>query len=645
MKKEAMNRPQPDIERKEKGFLPKIKGFFFRLFYIVGLVWEAKPSILIVMMILCILNGVLPVIGALISKELLNEISVLIQSDIASSVLGSPAASFMSALFNQLKGVFILLIFQFTYQFSNKITSGISNTVNSIAGETVVNHIKLKIMNKAKGVDISSFDRPEFYEKLENANREAGMRPIAILDATFRVISALISTISFILILVSLHPLAPVIIIVMAIPGALINYRYRDKNFRYMRWHSKERRQMFYFSSVVSDKDKVKEIRIMGLADTLIGKYKEAFAEYFRGLKKIIIKEQVSQTLVGFFSLFANCMIFVYVAYRVIYHGGLIGDYSLYTGALNSILSYVGVLISSTATIYEGTLFIDNMIVFMNEKETVVPIIEVPRKPKKGAKHTIEFKNVSFKYPESDRYVIKNVNLTMQSGETILLVGLNGAGKTTLIKLLMRLYDTTEGQILLDGYDIREYDLEALYDLYGIIFQDYVKYAVSVKENITFGDVRSEINEQRMLDSAKRSDSDGFIGKLPRGYETPLTRMFERDGIELSIGQWQKLSVARAFYKYSDIMILDEPTASLDALAEEEVFNQFSQLGEGKLTLLVSHRLSSATTATRIIVLQEGEVVEEGSHKELIKLKGKYSLLFNTQAQHYISADDMPTDF
>ena len=620
-----------------KSLIPQIKLFFARLFYIVGLVWETKPIFLIAMALLCLFDGVLPVVGALISKELMNEIAALIESDLVKDTLGNSFSAFASAFVNDLKPVFMLLIFQLVYQFSRRIISGISSSVNAVAGELVVNHIKLKIMNKAKDVDIASFDSPDFYEKLENANREAGMRPLMILRATFNVISSVISAVSFVIVLATLHPLAPVLIVLMALPGAIINYRYRNHNFRYMRWHSKERRQMQYFSSAVSDKDKAKEIRIMGLADELIGKYKTAFVKYFKGLKKIIIKEQVYQTAVSTLTIIADCVLFMYVAYTVIYNNGLIGDYSLYTGALTSIMSLVGTIITSTATIYEGTLFIDNMMVFMREEIKVVPNVKIPLIPKENQAHTIEFRNVTFRYPGTDRDVIKNVNLSIRTGETVLLVGLNGAGKTTLIKLLTRLYDPTDGIILLDGVDIRSYDVKALYDLYGIIFQDYVKYAVTVRENIAYGDIKSGIDEEKIKQAAQSSDADSFIKKLPNEYDTPLMRFFEDNGIELSIGQWQKLSIARAYYKKSDIMILDEPTASLDPLAEQEVFDSFTELSEGKLTLLVSHRLSSATTASKIIVMEDGCVVETGTHDELIAKGGKYALLFNTQAKHYIS--------
>jgi ABC-type multidrug transport system fused ATPase/permease subunit len=215
---------------------------------------------------------------------------------------------------------------------------------------------------------------------------------------------------------------------------------------------------------------------------------------------------------------------------------------------------------------------------------------------------------------------------------------LNGAGKTTLIKLLMRLYDPTEGCILLDGIDLRAYDVDALYALYGVVFQDFGKYAVTVRENIAYGDVREQADEERIVEAARQGNADAFIRDLPEGYDTPLTRWFEKDGTELSIGQWQKLSVARAFYKDSDILILDEPTASLDPLAEKEIYDQFARLGEDRISVFVSHRLSSATTADRIIVLNGGRIVEMGTHAELMKnAEGEYRHLFTTQAMHYVS--------
>jgi ABC-type multidrug transport system fused ATPase/permease subunit len=275
------------------------------------------------------------------------------------------------------------------------------------------------------------------------------------------------------------------------------------------------------------------------------------------------------------------------------------------------------------------------MIDFMNEEPTVVPNTDEPKIPKKGGNHTIEFKNVFFRYPGSEKYVLENINLTLKTNESVVLVGLNGAGKTTLIKLLTRLYDPTEGEILLDGEDIRSYDLKALYDLYGIIFQDFGRYAETAEENIAFGDADRPVDRGEVIIAAHNANADDFIEALPQGYDTPLTRLFEENGVELSGGQWQKLSVARAFYKNSDILILDEPTASLDAIAEREIFDRFAELSKNKLTVFVSHRLSSAVGAGRIVVLRDGRIVEQGTHSQLMENKGDYHYLFTTQAEKY----------
>ena len=625
-------RPPRRLRDMPRNMIKQTKGFVSRLFYIVSLVWETAPAILILMALFCIFDGLLPVIGAYISKELLNGIAELIGAE--------SAGSLKSDVFVTLKPILFLLILQFIYLFFRRILERLNAGVTAIAGELVVNHIKLKILYKAKLVDMSSFDRPEFYEKLENANREAGMRPIGILSATFHVISALISVVSFIVVLATLSPWAPIIIILTALPGAIVNYVYRHRNFRYMRRHSKDRREMNYYSGIMVNKDQVKEVKILGLGDTFIGKYKSAFKRYFAGLKRLILRENVLRILVSLLATLASCAIFAYVAYDVVFNDGMIGDYSLYTGALNSVATYVTTLVTSTATIYEGTLFIDNMIEFMKEETKIVSTLEKPIIPRRDVEHTIELCDVSFSYPGTEKRVLDKINLTFKSGDKIVLVGLNGAGKTTLIKLITRLYDPTEGVIYLDGRDIREYDTAALYDMFGIIFQDFGKYAVTASENIEFGDVSSDADRSRIEAAAKAGDADEFIAALPRGYDTPLTRMFEDDGIELSGGQWQKLSVARAFYKKSEILILDEPTAALDALAEQEIFDQFAELSRGKISIFVSHRLSSAVTADKIVVLKDGRVSELGTHAELMEQRGDYHLLFSTQAHRYTDSSN-----
>ena len=408
-----------------------------------------------------------------------------------------------------------------------------------------------------------------------------------------------------------------------------------------MRWKSKERRQMNYYSDIMVNKDIAKEIRIFGLADSFIGKFNDVYKVYYAGIRKLVLTENAWHVAIAVISAITNCVFFAYIAFMVLTGRILIGDYSLYTDSLTSIAANVASLISTSASVYEGTLFIDNLISFMDEKQSVVPLDEKnPETVRHGEPHTIEFCNVSFSYPGTDRPVIKNVNLKFNPGETVVLVGLNGAGKTTLIKLLTRLYDPTEGVIKLDGKDIRSYDVEDLYKTFGIIFQDFGKYAVTVSENIAFGNVYRKLDREKLMYAAKQADASDYIERLPNGFETPLMRHFEPNGIELSIGQWQKLAIARAFYSENDILILDEPTASLDAIAEQEIFNQFDMLRKDKMSIFVSHRLSSATIASKIVVLEYGAVVEEGTHKELMEKKGKYYELFSTQAKRYIESRD-----
>lgn len=609
-----------------------IGGFFSRLGYIIGMVWKTSHWILILMVISAVLTGILPVVGSVLSKEILNELQGIISGRAVAEVSGKPgAATFFGSM------AMLLLIFFFIYKILNNLTARINMAVTRIAGEKVVRYVRVQIMTKAKEIDLAAFDLPEFYETLENANREAGTRPISVMSSTFEAVSKIISLVSYIVILVmapGLWWVAPVMIVI-SVPTAVVNFIYRRRTFNYMRRRSKDRRQMSYYSDLMVDKNIVKEIRMYDLADNFIEEYDKVFDRYYAGIRKLIIRENAWHIVLTIIASLANFIFFAAIAMKVFNGQIMIGDYTLYTGAITSIATTVSGLISVSAHVYEGTLFIDNLIAFMKREPTVVPSVSEPVHVESGKPHTIEFVNVSFAYPGTGRTVLKNINMTLRPGETAVLVGLNGAGKTTLIKLLTRLYDPTEGEILLDGRNIKEYDVKELYSIFGIIFQDFGKYAVSVSDNIRYGDIRRDGDANAIERAASKANADDFIALLPKGYDTPLMRYFEPDGIELSIGQWQKLSIARAFYSKSDILILDEPTASLDPMAEQEIFTQFDELRKDKTTIFVSHRLSSAVTASKIVVLDGGTVAEEGTHEELMALGGKYNALFSTQAQRY----------
>ena len=615
--------PKPKSIKEVPSYIKKvISSFTSRMWYIIKLVWESSHILLIMMAFMAVFNGLMPIAGSVIGKEILNKLA----DAYAGELTDFSVISF-------------LLIFQFIYLLVNSIVVRVNSTISSICGEKLANHIKVKIMTKAKDVDIASFDNPDFYSRMENANREAGFRPIQVLNSTFQIFSSLISMIGFIVIIAAIGLLPALLVIIVAIPSTVINFIYRKKNFEYMFFRSRDRREMNYYSEVIVNKDLVKEVRMLGLADTFTDKYKNVFDRYYKGLKKLILQEMWWNLGASLLTTAVNCVLFIMIAKGVFTGEYSVGNFSLYTGALNSISSGIATIITTTATVYEGTLFINNMIQYMNEEKHIVPSINPPRGVHKGVNHTSVFENVSFRYPGTERDVLKHINLEIKPAETVVIVGLNGAGKTTLLKLLTRLYDPTEGRILFDGHDIREYDVEKLYDVFGMIFQDYGKYACTVKENIAFGEVMKEVVQENIEDAAKKSKADEYIEKLPDKYDTALMRYFERNGIEPSGGQWQKLAIARAFYSDSDFLILDEPTASIDALAEQEIFNQFDELRSDKTTIFVSHRLSSATTADKIIVLRDGEIVESGNHAELMKSEGDYYTLFSTQAKRYITQD------
>ena len=363
----------------EKG-LKAVKGFFSRYVYIFKLVWETSPFILFVMSFTALFNGLFPVLGAYVTAQMLEAIASAynVSQGLITNISHDEA----------LRSIIFWVALEFGYLLLKNLINTVYNTVISISGEKVSNHIKVKIITKAKSIDVSQFDLPEFYEKFENASREASFRPIQILSTTFSMISSVISMVSFVVALFMLSPLAPIAIIIFALPAAIVKFIYGRKNFLYVRHRSKERRHMEYFSQIMTNKDMVKEVRMFNLSDTFIDKFKKTFAVYFKGLKKLVIQENVWHTIIAIATGVINSALFLYVGYQVLYGDLTIGDYSFYSGSLNSIISCVSSIVTSTATIYQGTLFIDNMIEFNKLETKIVPIQNPPLEVKRHIGNT-----------------------------------------------------------------------------------------------------------------------------------------------------------------------------------------------------------------------------------------------------------------
>jgi ATP-binding cassette subfamily B protein len=427
--------------------------------------------------------------------------------------------------------------------------------------------------------------------------------------------------------------------LVVPIPSFIASSRYGWMGYVRMRRESPERRKMYYFNRLMTDDDYNKEIKLFNLGNFFIGRYRQLADKFYEKNQRILVRRNMTGFYWMALSLVANAGIYIYVALQAVMSRITLGGLTLYTQTAQQVGQSFQALLDGLSNTYENNLFVSTLFEFLEYE----PVITSPEKPRsfeqspesKGLE--IEFRNVSFTYPGKDpetEATLKNVSFIIQAGEAIALVGRNGAGKTTIVKLLTRLYDPDEGEILIGGRNIKEYDLKALREEIGVIFQDYVSYYLSARENIGVGRINDIENLALVNSAAQKSGADVIVEELADGYETMLGRWW-KDGTQLSGGQWQKVALARAFIRDARILILDEPTSSLDARAEYEVFAKFRELTEGKTAIFISHRFSTVRLADRIFVLENGVVLEDGSHEELMMVDGRYAELFNLQAEAY----------
>jgi ATP-binding cassette, subfamily B, bacterial len=421
--------------------------------------------------------------------------------------------------------------------------------------------------------------------------------------------------------------------ILAPIPAFVASTRYGWQGFQLMRRQSPARRMMNYLTTLLTTDNHHKESQLYTLGPFLIDRYRRLFEGYYAANRRLIIRRYLSGFLWGLLTTLTTSATYLYVAYRTVFGALTLGDLTLFTGAATSIQSNFQSLLSGLSSMYEHNLYLTTLFELLASE----PAISAPAAPlplRRPFLEGIEFRDVSFTYPGTDAKALDRVSFTIQPGETVAIAGSNGAGKTTLVKLLARLYDPDEGAILIDGHDIREYDPNDLRREIGALFQDYATYQLTAGENIGLGQVERLEDMPAIQTAATRGGADGIIAGLPDQYGTILGRWFEA-GQQLSGGQWQKIALARAFMRDAQILILDEPTAALDAQAEFELFTRLKELTQGKTTIFISHRFSSIRLADRILVLENGLLIEHGTHQELLALNGRYAELFNLQAASY----------
>ncbi len=493
-------------------------------------------------------------------------------------------------------------------------------------------HISVRVMEHAAGLDLLAYEDPAFYDRLERARVQATDR-LYMIQAIGRLIQQVITTITLSVSIMVFSPWLLLLLVVGVIPAfvgethfAFLGYA---KNFR----QTPIRRQLDYLRILGGSKEAAKELKLFGLRDFLTGRFKGLSTQVYEEDIALARRKMGWGAVLSAIGTAGYYTAYVFAVWRTVTGVFSFGTLSLLANAIREASSNLQQTFSTLSTIADQALFLTDLIAFFEMRPTIESkpnALPAPRPIRRG----FEFQNVSFRYPGSSRLVLNKLNFHLHPGERVALIGENGEGKTTIVKLLTRLYDPAEGQILLDGVDLREYSLEDLYREIGVIFQDFMRYEMTARENIAVGRIEQIDNVQLLEQSAQKSLADGVVRKLASGYEQMLGRRFE-GGVDLSGGEWQKVALARAYLRDSQVLILDEPTSALDARSEYEVFQRFAELTAGKMALFISHRFSTVRMADRIVVLENGRIAEEGDHDALTQLGGRYAEMFELQAASY----------
>lgn len=616
----ALKTPKGNVPLSERlATLKHLRRFFAQI-------WRTSPGLTTASILLRLTRAVQPLLMLYVAKLIIDEVVLQTGQPAPGPDLSAWIASGRLTTIGELLALEFALVI-----LSDLLSRGVS-LVDGILSELHSNTLSMELMHHAARLDLTHFESSEYQDRLERARRQAAGRN-QLLSQIFSQAQDVITVATLAVGLVVYAPWLILILLVSLIPAVLNEYKFNTRSYFLNRMRSPERREAEYLRYVGASAEAAKEIKLFGLGPFLVARFKRLADLMLVENRRLAIQRAVWGSLFAGISSAAYYGAYAYIVWRTIDGAFTLGDLTFLAGSFLRLYGLFEGLLVGVTQIAGQSLYLDDLFSFFDIKPTIVP----PANPKlfpMPIRKGITFEKVGFRYPETDRWAVRDLSFTLGAGETLALVGANGAGKTTIVKLITRLYDPDEGRILVDGIDIREIGIEDLRSHIGVIFQDFIRYNFTAAENIGVGRIDAGIDRPRIVDAAERSLAADVIDRLPLAYEQPLGKLFA-NGRDLSGGEWQKVAIARAYMRQAQLIILDEPTSALDAKAEAEVFQRFKGLADGRSAVLISHRFSTVRMADRILVLSGGAIIESGSHEQLLALGGTYADLFELQAAGY----------
>src|SRR6266446_8026392 len=640
--------PEPqgpkDLRSRWRNLKQSIRGTAAALPRVLRLVWDASPAVTIGLFAVTVVAGVIPALSAYTSKLLVNAVvqGILVHNHpTTADVIRFDFGLWKSPAFTIVNGIIFLAILQLLIFALIAFLSTARNITQQLLQNAVSMRIQLMVMEKAASLDLAFYEDPASYDLLRRAQTDSINRPVLMIATAFGLLQTALTFVTMIAILVGLSPLLAVLALVSPVPAFIADTRYGWRGYNIARWGSRLLRRMNYLVTLVTTDSYAKEVKLFGLGRYFINRYQMIAKNYYSSQRSQVARRYMTGFALGNLSTIVTSLTYLYVALQAIIGRLTLGDLTLYTTAASQVQGSIQGILGGFSGMYEHNLYL-NILFELMETKSALPVPAKATKVPQPLRGEIHFENVTFAYPGAEANALNNLTFTVRPGETLAIVGRNGAGKTTLFKLICRLYDPIEGRILIDGIDIRDFEPGDLRAQIGAMFQDYVTYQATASENIGLGNV-SDISDREAIENAGRqAGADELIEGLPQGYDTALGKWFD-SGVNLSGGEWQKVALARAFMREdARILLLDEPTSALDAQAEYDLFERLRSLTHGRTAVYISHRFSTVRRADRIVFLEHGRLVEEGTHAELMALNGRYARLFRMQASAYTGEDVVP---